>query len=389
MKIRPTTILYNALVEIELADGHALHTHEICENLARLGHRVILLCPRPRRPVPYPHAYRVLGVPFRGFALQRKLPHFALGFLYLLAAVLRFRPRFIIDKNTALNPFPELVARLFGLPCIVEINGYAPDEARARGPLYQTIANALERAKLRAANTIVAVSPVLARRLASFYNIHPGKFKTIDNGVADAFLETRDKTNAREKFDLPPRAFIFGYAGSFNADHDMNTIVRAAKIMDSRKADFLFVLAGHGPRRAETEKLVRELGLEPRFRFPGRVDYALVPELYAAFDCALILMTPARADALPSVMKLKEYLASGLPVITNHLPKSSDLKPLVREVPLQDPHAAAQVALEIASAGPRPPSQDARDFVRARYSWRNTAAQYQKALLSPRHHEKP
>ena len=84
-------ILYHAMVELDLPDGHAIHTREICSALAEAGHSVTLAAPRAAAP---PSAPRLTSLPlrFHGFGGFRLRLYRKLARLRLEHEVARARP---------------------------------------------------------------------------------------------------------------------------------------------------------------------------------------------------------------------------------------------------------------------------------------------------------
>ncbi len=56
-------IIYLALVELEVYNAPRTHTIEVCENLTKLGHDVLLLVPRPWKKR-QKFCFKVSHVPF-------------------------------------------------------------------------------------------------------------------------------------------------------------------------------------------------------------------------------------------------------------------------------------------------------------------------------------
>jgi glycosyltransferase involved in cell wall biosynthesis len=82
------------------------------------------------------------------------------------------------------------------------------------------------------------------------------------------------------------------------------------KILSERAVPFQGIVSGIGPDLEEARAFVRKEELERHVRFLGAVDYASVPEVYAAAD---IFVTPTYAEGFSNTVL--EAMASGLPVI--------------------------------------------------------------------------
>jgi glycosyltransferase involved in cell wall biosynthesis len=116
-----------------------------------------------------------------------------------------------------------------------------------------------------------------------------------------------------------PRPYI-GFFGLLDKWLDLPRIAEVAR----RRPDWTFVFIGPSqlPRS--------ELPTLPNLHFPGPIPYAELPQVAGHFDVALI---PFKMNALTSAvnpLKLMEYLALGLPVVSSPLPEVVKFKEQVR-----------------------------------------------------------
>ena len=79
---------------------------------------------------------------------------------------------------------------------------------------------------------------------------------------------------------------------------------------------------------ADTEGLVR-LHAMPNVHFLGRKKYETLPGYCKAFDVALLPFVQNELTRNANPLKLREYLAAGLPVVTTDIPEAIALKPIV------------------------------------------------------------
>ncbi len=102
--------------------------------------------------------------------------------------------------------------------------------------------------------------------------------------------------------------------------------MRAAALLLALGRDCHFLLIGDGPERAQAERLAA--AWPGRFTFTGAVPYEQVPELLAGASVGVAPFNTAPHPALRaagffwSPLKVYEYMAAGLPVVT------ADIHPL-------------------------------------------------------------
>ncbi len=93
--------------------------------------------------------------------------------------------------------------------------------------------------------------------------------------------------------------------------YDIATAVRTLRRVREQFPLAHLTVAGTGPELVRLKQLARELGLADVVRFPGRINNADMPGLYAAADCVL---NPSTADNMPN--SVLEAFASGVPVVS-------------------------------------------------------------------------
>ena len=77
------------------------------------------------------------------------------------------------------------------------------------------------------------------------------------------------------------------------------------------------LVLGHGVRLERFQRLVGEMGLADAFHFAGYVGHGLVPGALARCAAGLHYLRPGGANRYRAIMKIREYLAAGLPVAAN------------------------------------------------------------------------
>lgn len=89
---------------------------------------------------------------------------------------------------------------------------------------------------------------------------------------------------------------------------------------EEAEPDLELRIAGHGPERPHLEALARELGVEDRVRFLGRLDEA---EVVKALREADLFVNPSEGEGLPNAVL--EAMATGLPVVLSDIPPHREL----------------------------------------------------------------
>ncbi len=96
--------------------------------------------------------------------------------------------------------------------------------------------------------------------------------------------------------------------------YDIGTAIRAFALVAQRHSDARLTIAGSGPSRAELESLARQLHVEDRVHFTGRLDNSELPDLYRS---ASVVVNASLVDNMP--ISLLEAMASGVPIVSTNV----------------------------------------------------------------------
>lgn len=374
-------LLYTAPLDLSKGRSEITHLRELTEALHREGAEVHLLVP----------AYG------RGPTLQGVTVHFAwtwaktpLGYLFyelwlpfvLVALLLRLRPDVVYCRCGIFTLFPGLVARLFGRPYLIEVNGIYRDEFASRGhsPLIRWAVGLFEQLNYRLASRVICVTPGLRNRLVADYGVDGRRVAVVSNGANTDHFRPLDPAEGRRRLGFGPDDYVAGYVGALAPWHGLTEAVRAIANARDKGLDVKLALVGDGEMRPQVEQLIAELALQDRVRILGYQPYSEVPALIAGFDVALALFKRARNERIGlSPLKLYEYMGCGKPVIATDI---AGVTEVVREadcgvlVPAEDPEAVASALEQLSMLALRLQyGANARAGVISRYTWSESARQ--------------
>lgn len=176
----------------------------------------------------------------------------------------------------------------------------------------------LEQQTLDAADVVITTSPPL---FESRRRLH-GNVHLVPHGVdfehfARARTLDRDAL-PREVAEL--RGPVLGYFGLIAEYVDLDLIAESAKL----RPEWTFVLIG------DVRVDVSALAGIPNVRVLGRREYESLPAYCAAFNTGIIPFRAGRLSHAVNPIKLREYLAAGLPVISSPMPAVDDYRPAVQ-----------------------------------------------------------
>jgi glycosyltransferase involved in cell wall biosynthesis len=314
--------------------GQSTRTHDYSRELVRLGHEVTFftngfchfkhterLGAAERWRIEMVDGIRVVWLktrPYSGNGTMRGLN--------MLDNVLR-----ILQVSKVLGDKPDVVlgpsvpiltgwaaarlAQTFRVPFIFEVRDVWPDALVDIGGLSKSsityhVFRYLEKMLYRKAERISSTLSNLSEHVAASGS-DPAKIVCIPNGV-DLSRYTQDV--AYDGGD--GRQLVVMYIGGFGLDHDVPTIIRAAKILeDAGDTTFRFVLIGGGVRKTEAEELVRVYELRNLELFEP-IPKSDIPEAQRGADILVVAITDSKSYRFGlNLNKLCSYFASARPVL--------------------------------------------------------------------------
>ena len=124
----------------------------------------------------------------------------------------------------------------------------------------------------------------------------------------------------RRRCSIPEHASVAIYVGRLAPEKGLVELVRGFAEAATQIPSALLVLVGDGPTRPELEVLVRQLGVEARVRFIGRVKVSEVPQWLCTSD-VFCLTSPN--EGFPCA--LAEAMAASLPSVVSRIPGNVQL----------------------------------------------------------------
>lgn len=198
-------------------------------------------------------------------------------------------------------------AKKVGIPITIAHARSAGVDAGIKG----YITKLLRKNLFRKCDYMFACSDLAARAVFGDKRYEEGSTVFIPNAVdtADFAPDSEMRERIRAEYGLED-SFVIGHVGRFHYAKNHEFLVEIfAHILDKKDNAKLFLL-GDGPRRAEMEAKVRELGIDKAVIFAGNKNP--VAPFYQAFDAFLF---PSRFEGMPGTVV--EAQASGVPCLVS------------------------------------------------------------------------
>jgi len=328
----------------------ASRTHEHCRVWVQAGHQVTVLTTAPNFPRGklYP-GYRnrlwqretmdgitVIRVwtyiaPNRGVN-RRTLDYLSFMVGAILGACRVRKPDVVVGTSpqffTTCGAWA--VSVLKGCPFVFELRDLWPASIHAVGAIKASLPlRLIEKMELflydRAAR-VVAVTKAYRRNLID-RGVDGRKISVVTNGVCLRRYQPNQSTGRtlRRQLGLDENTFIAGYIGTLGMAHHLETVLRAARLVqDQVGARIQFILMGDGARRDELRETALKLGVN-NVLFLEPVSKDDVVGYWNMLNVSIIHVAnnPLFESVIPS--KLFECMAMGVPVLHGLRGESADI----------------------------------------------------------------
>jgi glycosyltransferase involved in cell wall biosynthesis len=318
-------LLYVALKEaLPGSHGGAVHVLEVARQLARRGH-VLTVVVRDRGGQP---ASETLD----GFAVRRLPVHS--NFLLLQAEpqvreiMSRVQPAVVMERYYNFSGAGVRAAQKCGLPSLLEVNAPMMDPPGTKKYIADRLIlgwmTGLARVQAEAARRIVtplAATVPFAEARAKVRELPWGaNVELFDR----ARLNTAQIESLRARLN-PEHRRVVAFLGSFRPWHGVREFISVAEMVVRERDDILFLMIGSGDLLPDLRARVERGRLADRIVLTGAVPYAEVPNYLALADIGvapfnLTVHPPLRIGFYWSPLKVHEYMALGLPVVTINVP---------------------------------------------------------------------
>ena len=404
-------ILYVAsAIEAGSASGGWTHVTEVARGLKDLGHEVLVIAKAPgilnfglrgrcKSKIQNRGALWATKIPGVKLELIRLPQYLALLGLPRVARTFEsFKPDVVMERFYNFAGAGVLWAHLRRVPCVLEVNAPMVDPPGSLKTKVDKLAlDSMRRWAGRQARWSAAIVTPLASTVPA--QVSRRKIHELPWGAnVDRFdpdLRRRDperRARLADELGLEVGRPVAVFLGSFRAWHGAAHFAEAARRLLLGGAGLSFLAIGGGPELGPLRQRVAGWGLPPgRFVFAGPQPHERVPDLLALADIGVAPFDLASYPPLTtfgfywSPLKIFEYMAMGLPVVTVDV---TPLNEIVRDNKEGLLYKAGDISGLVRALGRLAADDDLRERLGAsarqrvceRYSWRSHCLALERIL---------
>jgi glycosyltransferase involved in cell wall biosynthesis len=293
-------------------------------------------------------------------------------FLANLWAVVRTRPDFCLaSKPLPHSVLPALVARWLGADTFLDFDDL--ESGYWQGRLWGPLLVLMEKLFPKLLHRTCVHTQELAEEVETRARLGRSRVVRLDQGV-EIGLFTPRKSN---HYTARPVALYAAHLGV--AAEGLHFVLEGFHRLEKKNINVMLLVVGGGPLAHRFHQKVRHLRLEKMVLFFDQLPHRLMPEVMNLARVAVNYTSPDNpASRYRASVKVREYLAMGLPVATNFV--GSDLTPFVPFLEVFKEGDVEAFALAVERVLDQGRSEEACRELREKWAWEVVVGRFLREL---------
>ena len=306
----------------------------------------------------------------------------------LMQIIPQVRPDVLHAHSPSLNAVAALRAgRQFGIPVVYEVRAFWEDAAvdlgtgKEFGVRYR-LSRGLETWALKKADAVTTICEGLRKDIVA-RGIPADKVTVIPNAVDIEHFSAGGLPDNALKATLGLQGKrVIGFIGSFYAYEGLDVLLRSLPRILQSAPDVRVMLVGGGPEELRLRALTRDLGLDDKVCFTGRVPHAEVQKYYDLLDVLVYPRLSMRLTDLVTPLKPLEAMAQQRLLVASDVGGHRELITDGSNGVLfkaGDPASLADKVVSLLDASSRWPAlrTEGRRFVETERNWHESVSRYE------------
>jgi glycosyltransferase involved in cell wall biosynthesis len=224
-------------------------------------------------------------------------------------------------KGYELATMAKTLSEHFSIPWIYEVRSFhehtwTKDAFYANNSWHTKQRILKENSLMKHSNHIVTISESMKEALIE-RGIPKDKITVVPNAVnVDYFKPGKKNKKLIKKLGIDKKRVI-GYISNISLREGHETLIRAMPQVIGKIDDAILLVVGVGPEKDNLEKLVRDLEIENKVIFTGKIDHAEIQDYYRIIDLFVVPRKRDYASDLVTPLKPYEAMALEIPLIVS------------------------------------------------------------------------
>jgi len=161
---------------------------------------------------------------------------------------------------------------------------------------------------------------------------------------------------------------------------DMDVILKVFKEILNEEKDIKLQIIGSGPYLKYFKNLTEEMGISNTVEFLGYIEHESIPQIISEASVAVNYLRNNFANQYRSSIKVREYLAVGIPTVCNIIGDISLFSDYVYSFPTENYGIFKKQILKALKNPDKEKSRRGRDFIRKNFDWDVIIAKFKDDL---------
>jgi glycosyltransferase involved in cell wall biosynthesis len=243
---------------------------------------------------------------------------------FIVSNIFRFKPNLIYIQFSAPALFYQLVLKCLkffsvDFKVVLEFHDWIADQRVLEGHSRLKVITVakLQLCSAYLADSIRVVAEGIKEKLSSL-GIDDKKISVVENGTDPDLFKPIDRKKAKKLIGVNPDYLYIGFIGMFAVWQGLDYLLRAIPEILRVYKDIRFLMVGDGPLMPTIKKAVSKFE-KGKVILTGRVPYQKANLYINAFDIGVAPFIKKRNDGMVSPMKIRDYAACGVPIITTKI----------------------------------------------------------------------
>gem|GEM_PF-175166 len=271
-----------------------------------------------------------------------------------------------------------VAAKNLQISCIYEVRGFWEITRISREPEWlhteqYRLAESMETTACLLSDQVITLNNAMKQELIR-RGIDANKIDIIPNGVDCERFQPLDKDERLlDELSLQNK-FIIGYIGSLVGYEGIDILIQAMNLICIEYPDLHVLIVGDGVEMKSLEQMVKNLELEEKFTFTGRVPHEEVERYHSIVDVAVFPRTSTPVTELVTPLKPFEAMAMGKCIICSNVEALSEFITEGKNgltFLKDDPQSLAEILVYTRTSGNHYTiGQEARNWVETNRNWK-------------------
>ena len=234
------------------------------------------------------------------------------------------------QSEFSLGAFGKIISRKYDIPFIHTYHTMWEDYVhyitpiKGRNIYLKRLVRKFSRRFLRKAECVITPSNKTAKYLKYKCNVKNKPIYVIPTGIdikpfSKSNFTLEEKNKLKESLGIKPEEKVILFLGRVATEKSIDVIMNVMPSIFNEYSNCKFLIVGDGPSKKDLEEQAKQLNIQDKVIFTGKIPYSDVPKYYNLGD-VFVNASLTETQGLTFI----EAMAAGIPVVAKYAPNLSE-----------------------------------------------------------------